>query len=239
LATARIRKGFNQAELAARCHLAQQQISYFEQGKHLPTLEQWLRLAGALDVPLQWFLTGTDRPGESLREIATELRRLGVADLWVRDPIIPGAFRTPEEVVALAVRDVLPDPRLVEAIPAVLAWNVLDPALLWAYGRREGQKTLRRLAWLAEVALAIDRTGGFPSGCPGKKTLARFVKRVKIPAKGGWDDLGRPASEAPASPLWKRWRINYAADLKGFRERAVQLAALGGRKEAPGQDAAG
>jgi transcriptional regulator with XRE-family HTH domain len=228
LAAARIQKGLNQAQLAARCQLAQQQVSYFEQGKHLPTLEQLLRLAEALDVPLQWFLTLTDRPGPTLREIAIELRRLGVVDLWVRDPLVPGAFRAPEEIVALAVRDPSPDPRVLEAVPAVLAWNVLDPALLWAYGRRETPRTLRRIAWLAEIVLAIDRSGGFPGGCPWKHLLARFVKRVKAPAKEGWDDLGRPAPEPPKSPVWKRWRISYATDLQGFRERAAQLEALGG-----------
>jgi hypothetical protein len=33
----------------------------------------------------------------------------------------------------------------------------------------------------------------------------------------------------PKPPIWKHWRINYATDLNGFRDRAVQLEAL--RKE--------
>jgi hypothetical protein len=207
----------------------QQQVSYFEQGKHVPTLEQLLTLARVLDVPLQRFLTGTDRPGTALRDIAIELRHLGIVDLWVDDPRLPGAFRPPEEVVAVAVGDASPDPRIIEAIPAVLAWHKWSPALLWAYARREGKRAVRRLAWLAEIALTIDKAGGFPGACPGKKSLARFVQRVKAPPKDEWDDLGRPASAPPKSPIWKRWRINYATDLNGFRDRAVQLEAL--RKE--------
>jgi hypothetical protein len=185
-----------------------------------------LRLARALDRPLQWFLTGTDRPGTALQDLAIELRRLGAVDLSVGDSRVPGAFRPAEEVVALVLSGASPEPRVVEAIPAVLAWNRWNPALLRAYARSAGRKTLYRLAWLADITLALDRRHGFPGGCPGKESLTRFLQRIKPPAAKGWDDLGHPLSEPPASPLWKRWRINYAVDLDGFRSRAEQLAEL-------------
>jgi transcriptional regulator with XRE-family HTH domain len=206
--------------------LNRQQITYFEGGQRLPSLEQLLRVAEVLEAPLQKFLSGTDLPETGIRATALELRRLGIADLWVERPLVPGAFRRREEVVALAVAGEEPEARVVEGIPAVLAWNSWNPTLLKAYGRTTGARTVYRLAWLAEIALTLERMGGFPGGCPGRQTLATFVRRVKTPPAGRWDSLGRPGLEPPASPVWKRWRINYAADRAAFRARAEALLAL-------------
>jgi hypothetical protein len=79
---------------------------------------------------------------------------------------------------------------------------------------------------LADVTLALERAGGFPGGCPGKEDLLAFVKRIPKPATDRWDDLSRPAERLPTSPVWKRWRINYAADLATFRKRAESLVDL-------------
>jgi transcriptional regulator with XRE-family HTH domain len=226
LAAARTERGLSQAELARRCQLKRQQITYFEQGQRLPGLDQLLRLAEALQLPLQWFFSGANRPATDLRATVIELRRLGLVDLSVERPLVPGAFRRPEEVVALAVGGEEPEARVVEGMPAVLAWNRWSVTLLRAYGRTAGSGTVYRLAWLAEVARTLDRMGGFPGGCPGRQDLAAFVRRVKSPPPDRWDSLGRPGLAPPASPVWKRWRINYAADLATFRERARALLAL-------------
>src|SRR5437763_11781218 len=103
LRTARLEKGLTQAALAERCRLQRQQITYFERGTRIPSLDQLLRFAQALDLPLQRFLSGGDRPGGGVRDLAIELRNLGLIDLWVDKPLVPGAFRRPEEIVALAV----------------------------------------------------------------------------------------------------------------------------------------
>lgn len=226
LAAARLDAGLTQAELAQRCRLQRQQITYFERGARVPSLKQLLRIAGALGLPLQRFLSGSDRPGIDLRDLALELRQLGLIDLWVDAPVVPGAFRRPEEVVALAVAGEEPAARIVEGVPAILAWNHWNRFLLRAFARVNGRRTVYRLAWLAEVVLALDRRGGFPGGCPGKEDLAAFVKGIKKPPPNRWDSLGRPAHEPPASPLWKRWRINYAADLATFQQRAEGLVSL-------------
>ena len=175
-------RGLSQAELAARCALSQTQISYFEVGQRRPTLNQILRIASALDVSIQRLMTGSDRPGIRLSDIAIELRHLGIADLWVKDAVVPGAFRPAEEVIALAVSGQEPDPRILEAIPAVLAWNEIDPVLLRAYGLTTRPQTARRLAWLADIALAVDRRGGFPGGCR-KEQLTRFSRSIRAPAE--------------------------------------------------------
>src|SRR4051812_18553014 len=117
LIMARHERGLSQAELARRCGLSQTQVSYFEIGRRRPTLEQLLRMAKALDCSLQRFLTGGDRSGTGLREIAIELRAFGLADLWVEDAVVPGAFRAPEEVIPLAVAGAEPEPRILEAVP--------------------------------------------------------------------------------------------------------------------------
>jgi hypothetical protein len=126
-------------------------------------------------------------------------------------------------VITLALSGAIPDARVVETVPALLSWNALKPALLRAYGIVT--ETTRRLAWLADVALAVDRQGGFPAGCR-RDPLERFLKTVEMPGeRTEWDDLGHPGETAPASPLWRRWRINYGATLEDFARRARQLDA--------------
>jgi hypothetical protein len=147
-----------------------------------------------------------------------------VIDLWVGDSAVPGSFRRPEEVINLAIAGEAPDPRIVEAIPATLGWADLDPDLLIGYTKAAG--TTRRLAWLADIALAIDRQSGFPGGCR-KRPLERFLRQADLPGESEpWDDLGKPTSEPSTSPLWRRWRIAYDADLSQFRQRAEHLQSL-------------
>jgi transcriptional regulator with XRE-family HTH domain len=222
----RHRRGLSQAELAHLCELKRQQIQYFETGSRTPSLDQLLRIARALDTSVQWFLSGSNRPGSTVQNIAIELRSLGLIDLWVKAAEVPGAFRRAEEVIALAIAGDEPEARIVEGIPALLAWNQWNVSLLRAFARTIGRRTIYRLAWLADVALAIDRRGGFPDGCPGKADLTAFVKRVKIPSTKPWDDLGHPADAPPTSAIWKRWRISYAGELTNFHKRAEELASL-------------
>jgi transcriptional regulator with XRE-family HTH domain len=221
----RIERGLSQAELAGRSGLKRQQITFYETGARIPSLANLLKIARALDVPLQRFLSGTNAPGGGVRGIAIELRSLGLIDLWVEEPLVPGAFRRPEEVVAHGVAGEEPEARILEGMPAVLAWNRWDPGLLRAFARASGRETLFRVAWLADVAVTLDRMGGFPGGCPGREDLAAFLKRAPKPPDR-WDDVGRPGHDPPASPVWKRWRIKYAADLATFRRRAETLVSL-------------
>ncbi len=221
---ARMALGLSQADLAERSSLTQAQISYFESGRRRPALDQLLRIAKALDIPIQRLLSGTDQPGEGLADLAIELRQLGVEDLWVKGAAVPGAFRRPEEVISLALSGREPDPRVVEAIPALLAWNEIDPMLLRAYG--SATRTASRIAWLADIALAIDRQGGFPGGCrrePLEHFLEGFATAKKDPTSREWDDLGKPTSAPPASPIWRRWHISYDASLDDFEGRARHL----------------
>jgi transcriptional regulator with XRE-family HTH domain len=227
LAKARAKRGLSQVELAERCALAQTQISYFEAGRRRPTLDQLFRIARALGVSVQRLISGSDRPGTALRDIAIELRDLGIVDLWIKGATVPGAFRRPEELIPLVVASEEPDPRILEAIPAVLLWNKINPTLLQAYALMWGPQTARRLAWLADIALSIRRKGGFPSK-HRQDPLVRFVESIPLPnsRQDTWDGLGRPMAKPPTSPIWVRWKISYDATPAEFEKRAQSLAKL-------------
>jgi transcriptional regulator with XRE-family HTH domain len=224
LLKARVRQGLTQKELALRADVSQPRVSGIEKGQVLPTLPQLIRLARALVVPLQWFLNGSVTPGTELPDFALQLQWLRIVDLVVPESLVPGAFRPTEEVLALAVRGNQPNPRIVEAIPAVLAWNRWSPSRLREYSRPRASKPSIRLAWLADVALTIHRTTGFPGGCPQQKKLESFVgplSKAKLPLTN--DDLGRPGDEQKLPPVSRRWMISYDAPLASFFERAKRL----------------
>jgi len=69
------------------------------------------------------------------------------------------AHRNIEEEVTLAVETGVPDQRVLEGMPAILAWNRWSPAWLVALARVTHPKALTRLVWLSEVTLLLDRTG--------------------------------------------------------------------------------
>jgi transcriptional regulator with XRE-family HTH domain len=208
--------------------MSQAQISRIEQGGLLPTLPQLLRLARALSMPLQRFLNGATVPGVELVDLALELQSLGVVDLLVPSAMVPGSFRPTEQVIALAVSGNQPEPRIIEALSAVLAWNRWSPTLLRAYSCGQDLRAGIRLAWLADVALTIHRNEGFPGGCSGRRELERYVrwwsKHPTQPARE--DDLGRPARSDELPPVWRRWKITYDAPLSAFAERARHLQSL-------------
>jgi transcriptional regulator with XRE-family HTH domain len=228
---ARSSAGLTQRELAARCGIDPATIVRIEHGQRLPTVTQLFQLAHVLGVSLQWFIGGSNWPGLELPGLALELQSLGIFDLLVSGAIVPGAFRPPEQVVAVAVAGNEPEPRIVEAIPAVLAWNRWNVRLLYAYSL-EDKRVLYRIGWLADIALTIDKHYRFPGGCPARRELERFLRKVRQRKRDGItvsDDLGHPSSTGPLHPLWKRWRINYDANLETFRRRAAHLTSLHAR----------
>lgn len=219
-------QGLTQKELAVRSGISQPRLSGIEKGGMLPTLPQLIRLARALVVPLQWFLNGSVIPGREVPDFALQLQWLGVVDLFVSDALVPGAFRPIEQALVLAVSANQPNPRIIEAIPAVMAWNRWVPSRLREYSRPRASRESIRLAWLADVALTIHRTTGFPGGCPQYKNLESFVgslSKANLTLRN--DDLGRPGEENGLPPASKRWMISYDAPLSTFAERAERLNA--------------
>jgi transcriptional regulator with XRE-family HTH domain len=221
---ARSWRGLTQKQLAERCGLHQSILSRIESGKRDATFREAVKLANALHVPLEWFVTGNDRPGTSLPDLAAELWHLGIVDLVVPHARVPGTYRPQEEVLALAVGTERPEPRVIEALPAVLAWNRWRPGVLEAFARVTHPKTLTRLAWLTEITLLLERTGGFPGGLRSADDLTELLTKVDRPHEP--DDLGQPGGPVPDHRAWKYWRITYAVELSAFRERAETLCSL-------------
>jgi transcriptional regulator with XRE-family HTH domain len=217
-------QGLTQQELATRAGVSQPRVSGIEKGEMLPTLPQLIRLARALAVPVQWFLNGSVISGQEVPDLALQLQWLGVVDLLVSDAVVPGAFRPTEQVLTLAISGTQPNPRIIEAIPAVMAWNRWSASRLREYSRPQTSRECIRLAWLADVALTINRTMGFPGGCPQRKNLESFVGPLsKANLRLRNDDLGRPGEESTLPPVSKRWMIGYDAPLAAFAERAQHL----------------
>jgi transcriptional regulator with XRE-family HTH domain len=195
-----------------------------ERGARSPTLAQLARIAEVLFVPLQWFINGEDRPGESWRDVAIELYGLGIVDLLVPGAVVPGAFRPTEQLVALVLSGDQVEPRVVEAVPAVLAWNTWNPRLLKGFARARDRRAAHRVAWLAEVAQTIHAQHGFPGGCFRPQKLSALWRGVKRPVEP--DGLGYPTDEASLPPVSRRWNVTYAADVETFRRRAEHLHQL-------------
>jgi transcriptional regulator with XRE-family HTH domain len=215
-------QSLTQRQLAASCGLRQARISLLESGAAEPSLDEVVRLAEALKLPLQFFLSGDVRPGTDLADLAVELFALGVRDLLVGEAKVPGAFRPAEEVVATVLAGAAPEPRLVEALPAVLAWNRWRPPLLRAYGEVLDPRVPQRIAWLTDLTLTLHRLAPWPGGVRDVPALESYLRQA--PPARDEDSLGYPASENRLPPVWRRWKINYAASPDTFRKRAQALA---------------
>lgn len=222
--TARRAAGLTQAALGTLANVARVQIVRMESGLVAPGLDEAVRLAAVLRCPLDW-LTRSSATGSVLQEIAVQLYRLGVRDLVVADAQVPGSFRHPEEVLVLAVSGDRPEPRVIEAIPFVLASRPFHAPLVTAFARRYDFRARNRIAWLADVTIALGRFRTAPVTIHSEASLRLLVRRgVRNSAP---DSLGHP-STGPVSPIWRRWSITYAGTINDFANRIGVLRALPG-----------
>lgn len=224
LLNARERRVLSQRQLAAAADMHQSDISQMEQGKRLPSFEQLQKLAGILKVSLQWFLSGANVPCDEIEAITFQLQDLGIVDLHAENARVPGAFRPTEEVIALTLVGNAPPARIIEAIPAVLAWNYWHPFLLRANARIQGKRIEQRLAWLADIAITIHKGQGFPGGCPSLRILEAYVRTVKPAEEDDVFEYAGGFTELP--PVSLRWKMHYPAKLAAFRDRAERLHEL-------------
>jgi transcriptional regulator with XRE-family HTH domain len=222
LAAARQGHGFTQSQLARATDFHQSLISDLETGKRLPTFSQAVKLASALKVSLQCFLTLSDYVGSDVPDISIQLAYLGLTDLQVENERVPGAFRPHEDVLALVVAGNAPAPRIVEAMPALLAWNDWDPNLLLAFAKKHDERARARLGWLADIALTIHQGQGFPGGC----NVPRLEAYIRLVSPEAEDTFGFTRGAESLPPVSLRWKVRYPASLDTFRDRAERLQAL-------------
>ena len=67
---------------------------------------------------------------------------------------------------------------MLEALPALLAWNRWNAGLLEAFARATHPKAVTRLAWLADLTLMLERTTGFPGGVSSAEELTAYVTQA-------------------------------------------------------------
>jgi transcriptional regulator with XRE-family HTH domain len=222
LLKARKELGLKQSQVAKLAGLSRLQIVRAERGRSLPRFDEAVRLAGALKLSLAELAYVRPRPSNHLRGIAVELYRMGLCDLEVAGAETPGSLRRAEEVVVLALRGDRPEPRVVEALPFVLARQRLRVSLLDAFVKLHDPRTGPRLGWLCEITLTLARRAGFPVELRDQRrleTLSKKWKRAEEP-----DGLGHPA-DSNLPPLWKRRNMTYAGKLEDFMARTVEAAA--------------
>ena len=158
LARARKQKGLTQKGLADLCQLRQGEISAFESGRRHPTLAQLTELARCLDVPLQWFITGSLEPAATVADWKCELRYWGLYDLPAEGLRVPGAFRPIEQLLAVVLKGDLIPKTVVESMPYLLATTRWRSRLILAYAREVGDpRVLGRLGWLADVTRSLHK----------------------------------------------------------------------------------
>jgi len=221
LRNARKAAGLSQTDLAKLAGISRTQLVKAESGQYVPNVAEATELARVLKIPWERLISGRDRPFAGLRGIAFELYHLGITDLQIAHPRVPGAFRRPEQVLALALRGDAPDPRIVEAIPFVLARQSFVVPLTLAFADIYDPRIRHRLAWLSQITLALDQSNRLPVAIESERQLSGLVRRARKPDQA--DSLGHPSRKKP-SPIWARWNITYAGTLDEFHQRAIEVA---------------
>lgn len=228
---ARIALKLTQTALAEAVGLNRFGLARLEDGRYMPDLDEAIRLTAKLKVSLEWLVSGHLSPaGGGVESIAVELHRLGVRDLFVPHARVPGALRHTEEVLVLAVSGDRPEPRVVDAIPFVLARTKFLPSLIPAFAKIHDRRARVRLGWLADVTLSLDGKNGFPPVTTRKQLeivtkteRAHFLKTNPDRKRVASDSIGHP-DEAHLPPAWLWWKITYAGRPRDFLRRAAELS---------------
>lgn len=227
MSRARKMKGLTQKGLADKCELRQGEISAFESGRRHPTLAQLTELARSLDMPLQWFVSGTLEPAStSLGDMTSELRFWGIADLPQDKARVPGAFRPIEQLLCLVMKGDAVPKLLVESMPYLMSTTPWKSKLVLAYGREVGDgRVLTRLGWLADITRSLHKAGHLPEAEAQRGPLLTLTKKTSRGEKP--DGMGNPAADWDTLPVVNnRWNMTYVASAEQFKARAEQLRKL-------------
>lgn len=220
LREARLQSGLTQVQLARRAQMHRLRLLKIERGGVEATFREAIRLCSVLRISVQRLMSGRSRPATDLRGLAIELFHLGLGDLEVNEPRVPGALRRPEQVLVLALKGDRPEPRVVEAIPFVLAHRRFGVSLTIAFANHYDPRVRHRLAWLSDITLTLARLADFPVELTWERQLSEFIRAGKKPAEA--DSLGHPTRRT-LPPVSRRWNITYAGELSDFLRRTQEL----------------
>jgi transcriptional regulator with XRE-family HTH domain len=220
LRKARLAARLTQTALARAAKIPRLRVVRAETGRYTLDLDEATRVARVLRVPLLRLTSGRLRPGTDLRWLAFELYQLGIRDLEVADAHVPGAFRSREQVVAAALKGDQPEPRVVEALPSILARRKLNVPLTLACADMFDPRVRTRLAWLSDVTLSLSRLSTFPVEVKSETQLLEFTEAAAKPTMA--DSLGHP-QQGRRPRLWEKWKITYAGTLDNFLRRSLEV----------------
>ena len=225
LRKARSERGFTQSALAQLAHIPRLRLLRAEMGVKALGFDEVIRVAKVLRLPVQRLMDGNLSVPNDVQGIAFELNQLGIWDLEVSDPVVPGSFRHPSQVIVLALRGDTLLPRVVDALPFVLARKAIPVPLTLAFADTYDPRIRHRLAWLCDVTRTLGKMTGFPSP-RSVEMLDAFIAAAEKPTSP--DSLGYPRPPGPVPPVWRRWNITYSGSLEQFHSRASELNARGG-----------
>jgi transcriptional regulator with XRE-family HTH domain len=222
LKKARLAARMSQAGLARMAKLPRLRLVRAEAGAYALNLDEVVRVATVLKVPLQRLTNGRARPGNDLQWLAIELYQLGIRDLEIAGARLPGALRVAEQVVTAALGGAQPEPRVVEAMPSILARRKLNVPLTLAFADQLDPRVRTRLAWLSDITLILSQLSTFPAEVRSPAQLRALVSAGGRPAAP--DSLGHPGEGKPPR-LWTKWKITYAGTLATFTRRTQEVEA--------------
>jgi transcriptional regulator with XRE-family HTH domain len=232
LRKARLAARLSQAALARAAKLPRLRVVRAEAGRYILDLGEATRVATVLKVPLLRLTSGRWRPGNDLRWLALELHHLGIRDLDVANAQVPGAFRSREHVAAAALQGDQPEPRIVEAMPSILARRKLNVPLTLAFADLFDARIRTRLAWLSDITLTFSRLSTFPIEVRSEAQLVEFTQAAPRPTTP--DSLGHP-HQGKSPRLWEKWKITYAGTLDDFLRRSLEVEEAFQRSDSPAE----
>jgi transcriptional regulator with XRE-family HTH domain len=175
LRTARKSAGLSLSELASRTGVSLPSLARFESDRAIPSFGDVCIIAQQPGWPLLYFATGLERSGDDIRATVAQLRFWGLRDVHAAETVLLGEVSPFEELLASVTRGSV-NLRLLDGLPALLLRNRFDPAEVISHGESTG--SLRRLGWLADVAVYVSER--LPPRCsqPDAKRKLDAIKRA-------------------------------------------------------------
>ena len=224
--------GLTAAELAARTSISISTLWRLENGRAALGFAEVCRIAECTGVPLIYLATGRSRSGTEPEDLAGQVTYWGISDLAGGNLI--GEAHTVESVVCDCLAN--PAPRILEVVPAILLFHRTSHAELLAIASlKGGEETLRRLAWVSDLAewlVGQLPLAQLPPAAHKRIRQLRSAAARTLPKELTWDPLDKSWSAADVAlaaeqqrtnlpPIHRKWRIFSLTRQERFLERTL------------------